>query len=272
MSVRVEVLGPLQVQVDGTNTPIGGPKARAVLAALAARAGQACSVDELAEEVWGETPPSNARNSLQSHVSRLRNVLADPERIRFAEDRYTLELKVNELDAHAVEIGLEGVRGAAARSDWAEVTTNARSLLELWRGRPFDGFEDVPTARNWAARLEETRVVLAELLVEGLLAQDRLEEALIELSSLTDEHPWREGLATRQALCLYRSGRQTEALQALQDFRTNLIEATGLDPTATITDLETAILTHDPELDAKVAIELPGAPFPADLERLAAMP
>ena len=54
------VLGPLEVLVDGTPVPLGGPRQRALLALLLAQANEVVPVDRLIDGVWGDDPPETA--------------------------------------------------------------------------------------------------------------------------------------------------------------------------------------------------------------------
>jgi len=59
--VRVGILGPLEVRDDaGTLLPVGGARLRAMLIRLAIADGQAVSVERLAEDLWGASPPPGA--------------------------------------------------------------------------------------------------------------------------------------------------------------------------------------------------------------------
>jgi len=49
-------------------------------------------------------------------------------------------------------------------------------------------------------------------------------------------------------LTLYRSGRQTEALEVCREFRRVLQQELGLETSPLLSELETAILRHDPAL------------------------
>ena len=68
----ISVLGPLTLD---DSAPRLGPRDTVVLAALAAAGDEALSADELAEAVWGDTPPASWHKNLQSCVVRLRKVL-----------------------------------------------------------------------------------------------------------------------------------------------------------------------------------------------------
>src|SRR5207244_11152750 len=60
-------------------------------------------------------------------------------------------------------------------------------------------------------------------------------------------------------LALYRSGRQTEALDVYRETRGLLADQLGLEPSETLRQLERRMLAHDPELEVK----LPDAVAPA---------
>ena len=79
--MRVEVLGPLRLVVDGVAVEVPGPKRRAVLALLALAEGRTVPVDRLVDALWPTEMPDSARQALHTHVSRLRAHLgsaADP--------------------------------------------------------------------------------------------------------------------------------------------------------------------------------------------------
>ena len=56
--------------------PLGGPRQRAVLAALIVHAGALVLPEQLIDAVWGEEPPDSARGIIQTYVSHLRTRLA----------------------------------------------------------------------------------------------------------------------------------------------------------------------------------------------------
>ncbi len=70
-----------------------------------------------------------------------------------------------------------------------------------------------------------------------------------ELEALTAAHPLRERLWALRALALTRSGRQADALEVLRRLREVLDEELGLEPSAELRDLQTAVLRQDPALD-----------------------
>ena len=77
------------------------------------------------------------------------------------------------------------------------------------------------------------------------------------LTALVAEHPARERLWAMLVLALYRSGRQADALAALRRVRTSLADELGIDPSAELRELETAVLRQDASL-----LETPGSATP----------
>src|SRR4051812_19070472 len=75
-TVRIELLGPLRLLVDGREVDVRGERRRAVLALLALAPGRVVPVDAMVDELWGEHPPDDPRQALHSLLSRLRGHLA----------------------------------------------------------------------------------------------------------------------------------------------------------------------------------------------------
>src|SRR5262249_40694646 len=89
--MRGRLLGPGGV-LGGRVTPPGPrPRRQAVLAVLARRAGDIVSVDELTEVVWAGEPPATAVNTLQRHVSHLRQAMGSRDGIVARSPGYLLD-------------------------------------------------------------------------------------------------------------------------------------------------------------------------------------
>ena len=52
-----------------------GARQRALLAALVLHRGRVVPLDRLVDDVFGEAPPRDARNALQTYIVRLRQAL-----------------------------------------------------------------------------------------------------------------------------------------------------------------------------------------------------
>lgn len=271
--MRIRVLGPVEVEVDGRPVDVGGPRQRAVLALLLVGRGGVVSVDRMIEQLWRGEPPPRAIASLQAYVSNLRRLL-EPDRPQRAPATllvsrapgYALRLPADAVDAWRFEELLRAAQRAAPPRA-GELVDEA---LALWHGPAYAEVADEEWATPEAARLAELHQVARELAVELTLRAGRAAEAVPAADVLTREHPLREEGWRLLALALWGSGRQADALAALRRARRHLADELGLDPGPALTDLEQAILTRRTEvLDGAVdrpepASTPPSAPPPAD--------
>src|SRR5690606_22299431 len=98
--MRFGVLGPVEARAGGTAVPLGGPGVRALLAMLALEAGRVVPTERLIDGMYGDDPPGNAANALQSRVSRLRRILGDAARVEGHLNGYRLAVDPDAVDAH----------------------------------------------------------------------------------------------------------------------------------------------------------------------------
>ncbi|MFE3252986.1 BTAD domain-containing putative transcriptional regulator [Streptomyces sp. NPDC059209] len=240
------VLGPLAVRRAGVPLELGTPKGRLLLAVLLSRPGRTVSGDALAEAIWGEEQPKSAAKNVQTYVHRLRQALGDPGRIAREGPGYLLRAGRDELDAARFEDLVDVARAALAAGDPDQSRRLYVEALGLWRGPAFAGLADVPALVAEAARLDELRLGALEERIDVDLRLGRHGELLGELTALTMEHPFREGMWARLMLALYRGGRRADALLAYLQVRDILAEETGLEPGQTLRDLHRTILGDDP--------------------------
>ena len=90
------------------------------------------------------------------------------------------------------------------------------------------------------------------------LALGRHAAVIGELVELITANPLQEGFRGQLALALYRSGRQSEAMRALEDVRTTLRDELGVDLGRPLRELEDDILSHHPSIDAPKLVETSG--------------
>lgn len=245
------VLGPLEVRSAGAPVVLGGAKLRTLLAALLVRSNQVVSTDSLVDTLWPSSAPATARALVQTYVSQLRKLIepaADGARrvLRTIEPGYCLQT----IDVDAVHFEALLARGdiALAAGRAAEAFELLRDSLGLWRGPALAGLAELPAVRPEAQRLDSLRLVATEECIEAAIALGRHALFVAELQVLVNEYPMRERFWGQLMLCLYRSGRQGDALSAYQQLRRQLAEDLGLQPGPALAQLEQAILTHDPAL------------------------
>src|SRR4051794_13904557 len=185
--MQFRILGPLTVENDRGPVALGGPKPRALLAALLVKAGRVVSADRLLVALWGESPPPGAVSALRAYASRLRGALGAGQRLRFQAPGYVLSLDGATLDAAAFEQHLGAARRAAAADDHAVALQRLDAGLALWRGDALAEFADLEFAAAEAGRLNE----LPAGAVEGRLA------ALVRLRRPPEPPPHAARLAPR---------------------------------------------------------------------------
>jgi DNA-binding SARP family transcriptional activator/streptogramin lyase len=260
-TIEFRILGPLEVSARGQLLDVGAGKQRALLALLLLRAGEVVSTDRLIDALWEEDPPASALNSVHVYVSQLRKALGNG-RLQTREHGYLLELAPEQVDLGRFERLIGEGRDLLASGNAERAAQTLTAALALWRGPPLSDFGSAPFARDEIARLEELHVACLEERIEADLALGRHSELIPELEALVSRHPLRERLRGQLLIALYRSGRQSEALEAYQQGRRMLAEELGLEPGRNLQELEGAILRHDARLDppARSPTRTGGAP------------
>lgn len=196
-SLRVSLLGPLEVTVDDQPLSVGGSGRRALLAALALNVGAVVGVDRLIGFIWDDHPPMTATTKLQGHVSALRRGMArlgGPDAVNLLQTRPPGYV----LCAHRTSTDLARFdeltrRGACARlPDGAEDRVASLSAaLRLWRG---NACVDVGSAEVAvvAASLDERRWRAMEDLAEAQLVLGDHNAVIDAMAPLVRQWPYRE--------------------------------------------------------------------------------
>ncbi|MFD5817489.1 BTAD domain-containing putative transcriptional regulator [Streptomyces sp. NPDC127038] len=248
--LRFGLLGPpVLYDAHGEVGSIGSRKTRALLAALLLEPGRVVSVDALKDALWGGAPPASAQASLQNHVTRLRRLLDDPERLRAVPPGYVLRVAEGELDVRVFEGHAALARDAHAERDWERALHESTAALALWRGAPLAGLPPETGGHALVQRLEEARLLVLEWGYEAELGLDptgsRLDRLAPELAARTAEHPLRESFHRLLMLALHRAGRQAEALAVHRDLRARLLDELGVEPGPAVRRAHLEILRAD---------------------------
>ncbi len=255
--MRYQLFGGLRVADDARRpVDVGGPKQRSVLAALLLEPGRSVSADRLIDQVWGDDPPNRAEVSLQAYVSNLRRAVEPGRKPREAPRvlltnpaGYALCVERDQVDIARFEdlaaLGHEALRsgdaaGAATTLDQALAERVGPLLPELGG----EGWVD-----EAAVRLNQVRALALEDRFEAGLALGEHLRLIPQVEAAVVEEPYRERLRHQHALALYRSGRQRDALSALQAARRTLVDEVGIEPGAELRQLEADILAQAPSLD-----------------------
>lgn len=261
----LRMLGAVELLADDDEPllPTGAARMRRLLALLALRAGGTVSVDTAAEVVWGADQPEHPDAAVQSLVSRLRRLLdGDPDLdLATRPGGYRLEIRDGHLDAARFE-QLAAQGSTLLDEDPAEAADLLDRALMLWPGgEAFGDLRDDEPFHTRAAQLDEIRAQAVEDLVGADLRRGRHHEAAARLEALVVEAPLRERRRAQLVLARHRAGRTAEALAAYQEYRAQLVDELGVEPSAPFRALHEGILRDDPALSwHPPAAPTPGGP------------
>ncbi|MFE7776004.1 BTAD domain-containing putative transcriptional regulator [Streptomyces sp. NPDC057445] len=272
-SVRVEVLGPLRLLVDGEPVDVPGPKRRAVLALLALAEGRIVAVDHLVDALWPSEVPESGHQALHNHVSRLRGHLGPAAaRLETRHDGYRLALEADELDVAQARALL-----ATARRDPPAALSLLRKAHELWRGPVLADLVDIVPVATAVEEYAQLRLEVADTLVAAAVAAGQADEVLGLAAASSAADPLREPAVLLHMRALAATGQAPEALRTGREYRRRLVDETGLDPTPALDELERDIVggagspAGPPEAPARPVTRLIGRePQVAALQRLLA--
>lgn len=209
-SPSIGLLGPLVLSAgEDAALPV---KSRALLAYLAAHAGQPIGRDRLADLLWERSGQDQARQSLRQALSSLRRVVpaltitATPEHVA--------------VTAEVDSARFQALAGMPQPARWEEA-------LAMWRGPFLDGLDlDAPAFASWATqerqRLDGIRAELLSRVAEQKLAAGEAATA-VEVAKDLVRHDvlWEDGhrLLIR---ALSAAGRRAEAFAQYDALAANL--------------------------------------------------
>ncbi|GAB92143.1 BTAD domain-containing putative transcriptional regulator [Gordonia rhizosphera] len=242
-TLRIEVLGPLRLVVDGEIVDVPGSKRRALLVLLAIAEGAVVPVDALLDALWPAGIPDTGRQALQNHISRLRAQLGSAaDRLETLPGGYRLALEPDELDVIAARTRL-----AAAQTGSPGSFETLREAYDLWRGPELPDLTEVDqiaTAVEGYARLH--REIADALVAVGVTEGHAGQVADLAASSWAAD-PLREQAVLGHMRALAATGRVPEALRVAREFRRRLADETGLDPSAALSETEREIAASVPD-------------------------
>lgn len=254
--MRFFLLGPLRAtnSNDGAPLNIGGNKQQILLAALILARGKVVSNDRLVDLIWGESPPSKPYGAIRSYVSHLRRELepgsAAGDRTTMLATQspgYVLRVEPEQVDAFRFEAAVDAATVLMADGEHGNALAVISDGLALWESTDLT---DSPL-RLFAGEVErflELRLRAETLSFDARLSAGQHAEVVADLWPKVEAEPTREQYLSRLMLALYRSDRPADALRVYQQGFQAAIEATGLEPSPALVDLEQRILAGDPDL------------------------
>lgn len=221
--LKVECLGRFRLSRGGIEIVVEGAKTRALMAYLALGLGKEHTRSHLAELLWTDRFPTQARQSLRQCLRALRTCLGEASCVLVTEGtRVTLDAKFVEVDTHTAEEDFAA--GCYDQAASALVVGQVLATLEA----PTPGF------RRW---LDNERKRLADL---ALLSLRRLMERehttasrdwqVAAVQQFVNLHPLRED-AHRLLMRLYlEGGRRADVVAQYDRCATSLGNALGIAP------------------------------------------
>ncbi|MFG1642579.1 BTAD domain-containing putative transcriptional regulator [Amycolatopsis sp. NPDC049252] len=269
-SLTIRVLGPLEVTAAGRVIPLGGPKPRLLLAALALQPNVVVSTDVLVEVLWPDSAPRSAAANIRTYVHSLRRRFAeiDPdlgERISSRASGYLLTASPGELDHLAFTAAAGEAQEALDRGDAESALKVLDRADALWRGEVLEG---LPHDHSWGAtvaRLAELRLSVQEQRLRARIDLGRCGEAVAELRGLVTEHPLREELWAQLIVALRAAGRTADAVEAYESAERVLREELGAEPGARLRELRATLVVSESGPATRAADVAPVCQLPLDL-------
>jgi DNA-binding SARP family transcriptional activator/tetratricopeptide (TPR) repeat protein/DNA-binding XRE family transcriptional regulator len=232
--VRVEVLGPLRVIVDGAVTDLGSEAQGVLLGLLALAPNQSVGRDGLVEAVWGSRPPGAVGDLLQSRVSRLRRRLRSARTdaavsVTATHGGYQLDVTEDQLDLLAFRQKVAHARQLRGAGDAVSACVLFAEAMRLWRADPLAGLTVLQSHPVVTALVREWQAVVTEY-AQAAAESGRYNEVLPLLRQAADTDPLHEGVHAGLMIVLAGTGQQAAALAVFDRLRRQLIEQLGADP------------------------------------------
>jgi DNA-binding SARP family transcriptional activator len=253
--MEFRILGSLEAAVGGRRLALGSPSEQKVLAILLLAADRLVSVPILVDALWDGGPPATAAKQARNAVSRVRRLLAsggEPAPLLKEGAGYRLVVEDRALDARLFDMMAGKAQAEMAARRVGETAELLRSALGLWRGPVLAGLSG-RAIEAAATAWEERRYAAWDVYHDCQLSLGRHREIIAGLSALIADHPLREKQTEQLMLAFYRSGRQSEALQAYARTRDLLASELGLDPGPALRGLHQRILMAEPALNFQPA-------------------
>ncbi|MFB6721125.1 BTAD domain-containing putative transcriptional regulator [Kribbella sp. NPDC056345] len=239
------VLGPLQLRVGQQKLKVPAGKNGVLLAILVVRVGELVSTEEVIDRLWGDDLPQRPKSALQTRITRVRYAL-DRGRpglgqvIRSESGGYELAIDPAQVD-------LVRFRRLAQQQPTGcplEESERLRQALDLVHGQILCDVRGPALESDIIPGLEEELLLARERRCELEISLGRHRELVSELRGLVGRHTFRERFWLQLMTCLYRSDRQTEALEAYCEIDRRLRQEVGVDPCEELRTLHARILRN----------------------------
>ena len=230
-NVHVQLLGDVQVSLDGRQLELGGHRQRCILAVLLLEPGQVVPTERIVTRAWPAGPPETATDLVTSYVSRLRRALKDVAgQIQLVNRRpgYLVQVAPDAVDVHRFARLVRQARGERDALDLERAALRLHEALDLWHGTALANVAS-PWLDEHRLRLEQQRLDAVEDLADLELQTGRADRVVAQLRNLSRAHPHRERLTVSAVRALEAVGEPSQAAD-LAAHAIRLLRQRGLNP------------------------------------------
>jgi peptide/nickel transport system substrate-binding protein len=251
------------VVVDDTRFP--GRQGRLVFGYLVAEQGRPVPRDELAEAVWGASPPATWEKALTVIVSKLRRLLGEngvdgARALTSAFGCYRLDLPAGAwIDVVVAAAAVDEAEAGLAAGDLdaaKDAATVAASLLQ----QPFLPGEDGGWVEEKRRELAGVRVRALSVLADACLRSGDAREAAKSAEQAIALEPFRETGYRRLMEAHVAAGDRAEALRVYEQCRRLLAEELGAYPSPETESIYRGLLAAPAGARVATAVESPRPP------------
>ncbi|MEV0397184.1 BTAD domain-containing putative transcriptional regulator [Polymorphospora rubra] len=246
-ALRIDVLGPLSIQIGSEPVALGSGRQRMLLGLLALHPDATVPRQEIVDLLWGHNPPDTCLNLVHTYVARLRRVLSQAgdgtATITHGGGGYRLRVDPRQLDLSLFTtlIGrAEGSVGSGLPS-----LDRLAGALSLWRGPVLADLPPRLAQHPAAAALNRRRIATAVTYATLAVELGLTDLAVRELHAVASHEPLHEQVHARLMLALAASGQQAQALALHRGIRDRLARQLGVEPGPELREAQLRILRQD---------------------------
>ncbi len=246
LQLKVFLMGGVAFEANGhllDERRLPGRQGRLLFAYLAAAPGRPVPRDELAEAIWGETPPATWEKGLTVVVSKLRSVLAaDGIVLTNAFGCYRLELPEGSwVDVAVASNAARDAEEALAAGDGKQAKAAAACAVALL-SQPFLPGEETAWVERERRELADVQGRALNVLAEACLLSGDAAEAAEWAEQTISLTPYRETGYRRLMEAHVAAGNPAEALRVYERCRRLLADELGTYPSLETESIYRALL------------------------------
>jgi peptide/nickel transport system substrate-binding protein len=254
LGLKISLAGRVSISADGVlvdEERLPGRQGRLVFAYLVSERGRPVTRDELAEVLWGETPPARWEKALAVIASKLRALLGDcgvdgAKALTSAFGCYRLELPEGSwVDVSAAAHGADAAEAALAAGQVDKAKEEAGKAAALAR-QPFLPGEDGAWVEGKRRELADVLDRALACLADASLRSGDVAEAARWANDAIALQPYRESGYRRLMHAHAAAGNRAEALQAYERCRRLLAEDLGAYPSPETESIYRELLASSP--------------------------